>query len=125
MSDLYKDASYLRAVLKEAVLDINVRQYSAHGSKPVLEILRDARILETLLLLLDRVDVLEGKPVTSPEPDTKPKFEDRSFIVEYAGETLCKPDDRRRAESLGYEVVGTYAALDASKPYFKLARVNR
>ena len=59
MSDLTTNPDYLKATLTEALLDMNVRQHSIHGSKSSLEILRDARIIESILWLMDRLDKLE------------------------------------------------------------------
>jgi hypothetical protein len=59
VTDLNQNTDYLRASLKEALLDMNVRQHSAHGSKSSLEVLRDSRIIETLQLVLDRLDKIE------------------------------------------------------------------
>ncbi len=116
MIDLYKNTSYLRGVLREAILDLNDRPNSP---KSLLDVMRDSRFCETLLLVLDRLDVLEGKEV--PAPIYTPKFQDRSFIIPYAGEELCRPDNRQQAEAAGYEVIGTYS-IEAGKPLFKLAR---
>lgn len=55
-SPLDKNPSYLRATLKEALLDLNVRP---GVSKTLHEVMRDSRIIETILLLLDRVEALE------------------------------------------------------------------
>jgi hypothetical protein len=56
--ELNKSVPYLRATLKEALLDLNVRQSAA---KSLHEVIRDSRIVETLLLVLDRLEALEGK----------------------------------------------------------------
>ena len=114
MSELDKDASYLRATLKEMATRL---QYP--GSQSVLEIVRDGRVAAAILLLMDRVDALEGKQ--APEPETTPKFEDRSFIVTYTGETLCLPQDKPRAEAAGYEVRGTFQ-IEPGKNYLKLGK---
>lgn len=57
MSDLYRDISYLKASLRECVLDLNERS----TPKSVFEIVRDARFAEVLLLPLDRVEALEKR----------------------------------------------------------------
>jgi hypothetical protein len=56
LSDLDKNTAYLRATLKEALLDLNDRQ---SAPKSALEVMRDSRVVEAVLLLLDRVEVLE------------------------------------------------------------------
>ena len=58
MSDLYKDTRFLRAVLAEAILELNDRNTAPKGTR---DILRDSRLCEAVMLLLDRVEALEGK----------------------------------------------------------------
>ena len=116
MSELNKSVPYLRATLKEAILDLNVRQDTV-----LRDVIRDSRCLEAILLLLDKVEALEGKTPPTPEPTLEPKFQDRSFIVAYAGETLCLPQDKHRAEQQGYEVIGTFQ-LEPGKNYLKLSK---
>lgn len=58
MSDLTKDTGYLRATLREALLDLNCRPTVP---KIAAEILRDSHVLEAVLLLIDRVAELEKK----------------------------------------------------------------
>jgi hypothetical protein len=62
MSELTTNPTYLRATLNEALLDMGVRQHSIHGSKSAMDILRDSRVIETVLFLLDRLEKLEAKP---------------------------------------------------------------
>jgi hypothetical protein len=112
--DLNKDIAYLRACLKEMSIRL---QYP--GSLSATEIVSQGRVGETLLLVLDRLDALEGK--TTPISDTQPEFQDRSFIVEYAGETLCIPEHRQQAEAAGYDIAGTYQ-IEPGKNYLKLRR---
>jgi hypothetical protein len=114
--ELNKSVPYLRATLKEALLDLHVRQ---NGPKSLHEVIRDSRIVETLLLVLDRLEALEGK-TPEPTPETV-KFQDRSFFVAYAGELLCRPEHRQQAEAAGYEVTGTFQ-LEPGKNYLKLGR---
>lgn len=57
MSELTKDVSYLRACLSEALLDLHVRS----GIKSTRDTMRDSRVVEAVLLLLDRVVELEKK----------------------------------------------------------------
>ena len=80
---------------------------------------RDGKIGPALELILDKLDQLEGK---TTEATLEPKFQDRSFIVAYAGEELCRPEHRQRAEAAGYEVRGTFQ-LEPGKNYLKLGRV--
>lgn len=114
--NLGKDTGYLRATLREALLDLHDRPNSP---KNLLDVVRDSRIVETLLLLLDRVDALEGK---TPEPFVEtPKFQDRSFIIDRGNETFCRLEHRQQAEAAGYEVIGTHQ-IEPGNNWFKLAR---
>jgi hypothetical protein len=63
MSELDKDTSYLRATLKEMATRL---QYP--GSQSSVEIIRDGHVAAAILLLLDKVEALEGK---TPEIHTK------------------------------------------------------
>jgi hypothetical protein len=56
MSELNKSVPYLRATLKEALLDLNDRP---SVPKSAVEIVRDSRVIEAVLLILDRLDALE------------------------------------------------------------------
>jgi hypothetical protein len=56
MSGLSKDIGYLKAVLAEAILDLNAR---TTVQKPVGEIFRDSRVLEAVSLLIAKVEALE------------------------------------------------------------------
>jgi len=97
------------------VLDLN--------SRPIFDLkacIRDARFAECLLYILDKLDAIEGKTETKPE--SGPKFQDRSFIVPYQGDELCRPEHRDRALAEGYEITGT-ASFEPGKNYLKLRRV--
>jgi hypothetical protein len=58
MSDLVTNTTYLRATLNEALLDMGVRQWG-HSGKSSLDTFRDSRVIEAILMLLDRFDALE------------------------------------------------------------------
>lgn len=57
MSELTQDVNYLRACLKESLLELHVRS----GIKSARDVVRDSRIVETLLLVLDKIDALEKR----------------------------------------------------------------
>jgi hypothetical protein len=56
MSELNKSVPYLRAPLREALLDLNDRPTV---QKSATEVLRDSRVIEAVLLILDRLEALE------------------------------------------------------------------
>jgi hypothetical protein len=56
MSELNKSVPYLRATLREALLDLNDRPTV---QKSATEVLRDSRVIEAVLLILDRLEALE------------------------------------------------------------------
>lgn len=54
--NLNSNVSYLRACLREAVVELNERNAAPKGTR---EIFRDSRLCEAVALLLDRVELLE------------------------------------------------------------------
>lgn len=58
MSELNKSVPYLRACLREAILDLNDRPTV---QKSATETVRDSRVIEAVLLVLDRLEALEKK----------------------------------------------------------------
>jgi hypothetical protein len=84
VSDLDQDVSYLRSCLKEALLDLSVRQ-----NVNLRDVIHDSRIVETLLLLLDKLDeaeariaVLEDQSVGSDERMKDPDYAEAYHAIQ-------------------------------------------
>jgi hypothetical protein len=58
MSELNQNPAYLKASLNQAILDLGIRQ-SGHTGKSATDILRDSRVIETMLYVLDRLEKIE------------------------------------------------------------------